>query len=289
MQVTGRDRIELTELGRGLATSEEWPKGIAQLLSEARMDVDQLLRQGHFDRARELSRHTGMHFDASCNPMYFTGAFESPIVLVHLNPKLSKELADYTYLDFEDYFSKHRSFGKLHWESDPGYYSRFDLKQVRFLRPFRVIDFVPKSESGHLRTNAAKAIDEKLQLELIPYASHKFESAMFSNDLLRLHISRVLAAIVSYPREYVIFCGAVFDDLLDQSGLLSFRDDHYFHLPTKSGVSKMKYRFSNVQFRYQGMSVRAGIARSFAVQGIPMDAYGSACSDLYRDAGFANE
>jgi hypothetical protein len=284
-----RDCADLIELPRGRASGKEWPVGIAQLLSEARMDVDQLERNGYVERALELSRETGMHFDASCNPMYFTGAFESPIVLVHLNPKLSEELADYTYSDFEDYFFKHRNFGSLHWESDPGYYSPFDLKQVRFLRAFGVIDFVPKSESGHLRINAAMAIDEKLQLELIPYASHKFETEKFSNDLLRLHISRVLAAIVSYTREYVIFCGAVFDDLLDHSGLLTFRKDHYFHLPTKSGQSKTKYRFSNVQFNYQGINVRAGIARSFAIQGIPMDAYGMACSQLYGTEESTNE
>lgn len=60
-----------------------------------------------------------MSFDATCNPMYFTGAFESPIVLVHLNPKLSKLLAKYPYSDFDDYCIKHRAFGFVHWDLDP--------------------------------------------------------------------------------------------------------------------------------------------------------------------------
>lgn len=251
------------------------------LFGEARTDVNQLLSLGLISGAVDLTRETGMTFDAKCNPMYFTGAFESPIVLVHLNPKLSEQLAGYPYSDFEDYCIRHRSFGFSHWGLEPGYYSAFDLKQVRFLRPFGVIDFRPKTEVGHLRTNAAMAIDQKLQLELIPYASPSFETAKFSNAVLEPHFARVLAAISSYPRKYVIFCGAVFDDLLESSGLLTFREDHRFHLPIKVGWSKNEYRFSNVRFELEGMSIQAGIARSFAIQGIPMEAYGAACSELY--------
>jgi hypothetical protein len=222
-----------------------------------------------------------MSFDATYNPMYFTGAFESPIVLVHLNPKLSESLAKHHYTDFDDYIIKHRVFGFVHWGLDPSYYSRFDLKQVRFLRSFGVIDFRPETEIGHRRINAAMACDQKLQLELIPYASRTFETARFSLDVLEPHFARVLAAIGAYPRKYVIFCGAIFDDLLERSGLLTSRKDHPFHLDVKGGLSKMKYQFSNVTFSFEGRSVKAGIARSFAMQGIPMDAYGIACSELY--------
>ena len=222
-----------------------------------------------------------MTFDATYNPMYFAGAFESTIVLVHLNPKLSQELADYPYSDFNDYCVKHRAFGLLHWGLDPSYYSPFDLKQVRFLRPFNVFDFRPETEAGHLRVNAAIVCDQKLQLELIPYASQSFDTAKFSMAILEPHFARVLAAIGAYPRRYVLFCGAVFDDLIEKSGLLTFRKDHRFHLPMKSGQGKIEYKFSNVIFSLNGVNVQAGIARSFAIQGIPMDAYGSACSNLY--------
>ena len=222
-----------------------------------------------------------MKFDATYNPMYFTGEFESPIVLVHLNPKLSQELADHPYSDFNDYCVKHRAFGFFHWGLDPAYYSPFDLKQVRFLRPFDAIDFRPETEAGHLRVNAAMACDQKLQLELIPYVSQTFETAKFSMAVLEPHFARVLAAINAYPRKYVLFCGAIFDDLIEKSGLLTHRKNHRFHLPTKSGRSKNEYQFSNVEISLDGVNVRAGIARSFAIQGLPMDAYGSACSKLY--------
>jgi len=259
----------------------DWPAGIARLLDEARTDVEQLLTQGRIDRASELTKAPGMSFNDTYNPMYFAGAFKSPIVLVHINPKLSPELADYPYADFNDFYVRHRDFGYLHWGLDPTYYSPFDLKQVRFLRPFNAIEFRPETEVGHLRVNAAMVCDQKLQLELIPYASQTFDAAKFSMAVLEPHFARVLAAISAYPRRYVLFCGAVFDDLIERSGLLTFRKDHRFHLPMKSGQGKVLYRFSNVMFSLNGVDVQAGIARSFAIQGIPMGAYGSMCSELY--------
>ena len=95
------------------------------------------------------------------------------------------------------------------------------------------------------------------------------------------HFARVLAAISAYPRRYVLFCGAVFDDLIETSGLLISRTEHRFHLHTKGGESKIEYRFSNVEFSLEGLNVQAGIARSFATQGLPVDAYGTVCSELY--------
>jgi len=273
---------QLTGKKQRISSKENWPAGITRLLVEARTDVNQLHSHVRIERAIDLSRRTGMSFDATYNPMYFTGAFESPIVLVHLNPKLSELLAKHPYTNFDDYCIRHRAFGFVHWGLDPFYYSAFDLKQVRFIRPFGVIEFRPETEIGHLRTNAAMVCDLKFQLELIPYASPSFETAKFSSDVLESHFARILAAIAAYPRKYVIFCGAVFDDLLERSGYLTFRKDHRFHLAKKGGgQGKPLYQFSNVRFSFEGKSVQAGVARSFAIQGIPMDAYGFECSKLY--------
>jgi hypothetical protein len=271
----------MSQSQRDYSPRSDWPTGITRLLNETRTDVEQLLNQGRIQRAIDMSRATGLTFDAGFNPMYFTGAFESPFVLVHLNPKLSEQLAKCRYRDFDDYCAKHRNFGLLHWGANPAYSSPFDLKQVRFIRPFNAICFLPESEAGHKRANAAMAIDEKLQLELIPYASQSFDTAKFSMAVLKPHFGRVLDAISAYPRKYVLFCGAVFDDLIEKSGLLTSRTDHRFHLPTKSGQSKNEYQYSNVEFSLAGVNIRAGIARSFATQGLPMDAYGAVCSELY--------
>lgn len=260
---------------------QNWPVGVVRLLNESRTDVNELLASGRIHRASELAKRTGVPFDSSYFPMYFTGTFESKLVLVHLNPKLSSQLGGPLYANFDAYFNAHRRFGYHHWEMDPSYRSAFDHKQVRFLRPFGAIDFHPETEPGHARANAALAIDKKLQLELIPYASPGFAARDFSIELLQPHFERVLGTIAAFPRDYVIFCGAVFDDLLKLSGRETFRLDHEFPLVTKQGLSKNEYRFSNVAFSYEGVTLRAGIARSFAIQGIPMPAYGAKCHELY--------
>ncbi len=96
------------------------------------------------------------------------------------------------------------------------------------------------------------------------------------------HFERVLGVIAAYPRNYVIFCGVVFDRLLSVGDLVTAREDHRFHLPTAAGISVNEYRFSTVTIRYRGSLIHAGIAQSFAIQGIPMSAYGAKCHELYR-------
>jgi hypothetical protein len=261
---------------------EKWPPGIRRLLDEARTDADDRLAGRPVRRAMELSARTGLNFAELSFPMYFTGAFESKMALVHLNPKLSEQLTNAAYSDFEEYLDAHRRFGYHHWEQDPKYRSAFDQKQVRFLRPFRTIDFVPETNTKHNRLNPARALDHKFQLELIPYATPSFSNGDFTSDILAPHFQRVLGAIAAYPRDYVIFCGAVFDRLLSRSNFEIARNDHRFSLPTTKGTSASEYRFSNVTFRFGGSTIHAGIAQSFAKQGIPMAAYGEMCHNLYR-------
>lgn len=153
---------------------------------------------------------------------------------------------------------------------------------MRFLRPFNANDFVPDSVPGHVKVNLVRALDNKLQLELIPYASPTFSGRDFTSAILAPHFERVLGVIASYPRDYVIFCGVVFDRLLSIGNALVARDDHRFHLPTSKGISVGEYRFSNVTLRYRGSTINAGIAQSFATQGLPMPAYGAKCHELYR-------
>ena len=129
------------------------------------------------------------------------------------------------------------------------------------------------------------AIDGKLQLELIPYVSPTFPTHRFTPDVLEHHFHRVLDVVAAYPRSYVLFCGAVFDKLLAASGIERSRADFSFHLPTTTGTSKSAYRFSRVTLEHDGSLITAGIARSFATQGLPMPAYAARCRELYDTAG----
>jgi hypothetical protein len=269
----------MSDAGRDLPIS---PPSVSHLIEEARADFDELLVNGRLSRAAQLMERTGVEFDPTYCPMYFTGAFEARVVLIHLNPKLSARLGGARYTDFEAYLDAHRRFGYHHWGSDPNYRSAFDQKQVRFLRPFSVIDFVPETDRASKRNNAALAIDAKLQLELVPYGSPTFPTQLFAADLLRPHFDRVLGVVLAYPRNYVLFCGAVFDDLLDRAGVVVSRDEHRFRLATRAGTSRNEYRFSNVVIDHRGHRIHAGVARSFAVQGLPMSDYGRKCHELYQ-------
>jgi hypothetical protein len=42
-----------------------------------------------------------------------------------------------------------------------------------------------------------------------------------------------------------------------------------------------RYRFANVEIPRAGGTIRAGIASSFAIPGIPMDAYAAECAARY--------
>lgn len=262
-------------------TDAPWPSGVRRLLDEARFDVDDLVACGRMRRADELIERTGVDFDPTYFPMYFTGDFAAPLVLVHLNPKLAGRLSGPRFENFETYVERHRRFGHYHWGQDRTYRSTFDHKQVRFLRPFGVIDFLDDPDDASKRRNAELAIDRKLQLELVPYASPTFPTHRFTAARLRSHCERVLEAVTAYPRDYVLFCGAVFDELLDRAGVVESRTEHRFRLPTTNGPSRGEYRFSNVVLRNAGELIRAGVARSFATQGLPMPAYGARCHELY--------
>lgn len=260
-----------------------WSAGVSRLLADARVDVDEVLAGKEVTGALELSRISGLPFESNQFPMYFTGDFRAPLVMVHLNPKLSVQMDDPGFKSFEDedYVDGHEHFGHIHWEFNGGYQSNFDRKQVRFVRPFEVIPFFDEKDPRANRSNPAMVIDRKLQLELIPYASPDFTSRDLPFDYLKIHFERVLDVIASFPRRYVLFCDAVFDELLTRSNRLLSRDEHRFHLDTVAGVSKALYRFSNVVLQHSGKIICAGLARSFATQGLPVDAYGVECHARY--------
>ena len=49
----------------------------------------------------------------------------------------------------------------------------------------------------------------------------------------------------------------------------------------KVSSTRQKARFSRLRFEHQGQALGAGLAHSFARQGIPMEDYGRQCAALY--------
>jgi hypothetical protein len=90
-----------------------------------------------------------------------------------------------------------------------------------------------------------------------------------------------MGAITARARDYVIFYGAVFGRMLSPY----VEQEHAFRLVKADGSStRSEYRFANLRLPYEGGEIIAGLAYSFAQQGIPMRAYAEKVRELYGSA-----
>jgi hypothetical protein len=212
-------------------------------------DLQDLAVHGYMRSAVDLSTATGQHFNSASLPHYFTGDLSAGIVLVHLNPK-QLELPPEARWEgptpsLEQYIDDFSHFGRrMYGPSSPrSHRSPFDHKQVRFLRPFGVIEFVPDDSPGAKYRNLELMCDAKLQLEIVPYGSRTFRVYGRSVVALQGHFDRLLDVIATEERSYVVFCGTVFDRLL--SSYVVRR--HEFRLSKGDGsTTKNRYNFANV-------------------------------------------
>lgn len=249
---------------------------------DIRKDVEEFSSARRISRARALSEATGQPLADRQYPMYFTGDLDAEFVLVHLNPKQADAAAEtiFPVSTFEQYFDVHRNWGARMYGSD-GYRkfkSRFDRKQVRFLRPFNVIDFGPDDNEDGLLRNLERVVDHKLQLELVPYGSDAFNASAFGVPEIKAHFQRVLRVIAATDRKFVLFCGAVFGTLIGES----VTKTHRFNLRRKDGVlERAASEFSNLSIPHEGRRILAGWCRSWARQGIPMESYAAEVARRY--------
>ena len=162
-------------------------------------------------------------------PGYFCGDRNAKTVVVNLNPGMDAALADCLWdtkkenynqsspqAFINDLYEEYKNFGFR----DAARYDEFDIKQAAFLTPWEGcgIDLPPKPDwNDKCSCLLAKknVLYQKLQLELIPYASAKFEfDKMDSNmRLLVPYIETLLEEIFAKERKYVIFNSALFVDL----------------------------------------------------------------------------
>ena len=270
----------------GAWPAEETPAAIDDLFAEMRAEIAELHATRRLSKARELSSRGSARFNHNTYPVFFTGDLRSRLVLVHHNPMQRENdattyVGDFEFDDFDEYLAHHRRLGHYRWELSEELPSLVHHKEMRFLRHWGVIDFLDAETSDAKRTNAARAIDQKLQLELIPYGSPRFPPDGLPPDALVPHYERVMRVVTAYPRDYVILCGAIFESLF--APYIVERDDHSFRLPTSTGVSRVEYRFSNLALAFDGHTVPVSIAHHYASPGVPMDAYGQICHERYRE------
>jgi hypothetical protein len=265
----------------------ELPDAIVAFLDEIRVDVDELHATRVLSRAQQLSTRTGVRVNHNTYPVYFTGDLGARVVLVHHNPFQRANDAEryeggFEHADFDDYVARHTRFGHFRWEIGEEPPSPVDYKQLRFLRNWATTGRNGAARSEQ-RSEVARAVDECLQLELVPYGSPRFPAQPLPADVLAPLYERLMRVITAYPRDFVVLCGPVLEPML--APYIVDHDDHRFRLPTSSGTSRAEYAFRNLLLEFDGAPVAVGLAPHFASPGVPMDAYGAACRERYRAEG----
>lgn len=174
------------------------------------------------------------NFSTKGMPCYYTGKRNAQTVFVHLNPGYDAKLADKKW-DFEtkyfdktsvqgfinDYEESRNNFGK----NDRMRFDPFDVKQAAFLYDWpdsgiyspKNIDWKDRTEKELSWLEAKEhVLMDKLQLELVPYASNQFKINNQNKNLLLPFVETILDEIFRTNRKYIIFGSSVFEALFDQ-------------------------------------------------------------------------
>lgn len=242
---------------------------------------------GRCNQAIELNKKIGKEYFCESNPHFFTGDLNAELVLIHLNPKRDKDKTTRKYKiekpyfnSFEDYFDAFRYFGKRHYgvDSSRTHKSPFDKKQIRFLKPLEILPFT----GNDIYVDLEIVVDMKLQIELIPFGSENFNFNEVGIENIKPFIDNILSLIAAKERKQVIFCGRVFENILEE--YISNKIVHEFKLQKTDGsFTKGDYHFIEVEIKHNNKEIKAVIAPQFAMQGMPIEQYGIKLNELVNN------
>lgn len=270
--------------------------------------------------SKELFGGDGMSADGtyglSCFglPGYFTGNRDSKTVMVMLNPgrdvmendnplKTLHSLKKYGIsLDTEeDFIRTYKESCRRFGENDIDRKDNFDIKQAAFLEswdncgvdqlkefPQRIRDLNEITRDEYLKIVKRNVLMQKLQLELIPYASRRFYTQTKNFEALMPYLKTLLHEIFRTDRKYVIFCSAFFDKLFEyakQKNIVTIEEllEDETDLFYKEGKNR-KARCKVIKITYHSNTQKAIIAHTFPNQALSnayerMQKYGAFCYD----------
>ena len=248
-------------------------------------------------------------FATKALPGYYAGNRKADTVLVMLNPgmsvceancRLMYDIERYSMKDANDIENYHQccaNYGYI----DKSRLDNFDLKQAFFLHNWEQtgielpIDLrstmTRKSDMGTLLKAKEAVLTQKLQLELVPYASSSFNNINKSKiKLLIPFVETLFDEIFAHERKYVIFCSHIFVEVFKE-----YNKEHYEAIkcldedPVKGKLLKNKNIIGSckiVYISYNNKSIKALIANTFTHQALPnayhlMEKYGDFCYQQY--------
>ena len=239
-------------------------------------------------------------FATKAIPSYGGGKRGAKTVMVMLNPgedvakanaNLKRDLCKRGMKDLLD-INAYNEFNAHYGNWDKNRQDAFDLKQAFFLRDWPGTGInLPKNLCANSSLDdklVAKesVLDEKQQLELIPYASQKFEK-FNSDEIAKVfpYVETLLEEIFSVDRKYVIFCSAIFEEVFKAYNVhkqnRNINVKSTYHDTQLPGLSK-KVSCCVLDINYYGQNKKAVIANTFPRRDITyaydaMAAYGEFC------------
>ncbi|MDR0829202.1 MAG: hypothetical protein LBN95_03710 [Prevotellaceae bacterium] len=242
-------------------------------------NFDEWQNRGFCQDAVELNNNVGKGYFDVANPHFFTGDIAAKLAFVHLNPKRNQKdwNSKCNYVDFEDYWAKYAQFGANTYgiNSKRTHKSPFDLKQIRFLKPFGILPF--NDDKYH---DLEIVIDKKLQLELVPFGSPNFNYLEIDVKNLNPFVTRLLNLLMENKRDYVFFCGRVFLEILKKYIVKEKR--HSFYLTKNDGsLTKSIFEAINIKLQLNNSEITACILPQYAKQGYPVSEYGKEVFNRY--------
>lgn len=237
-------------------------------------------------------------------PGYYAGDRKAKTVLVMLNPGMDVDKANDNLkcdickhsmknaADIENYHQWCVEYGHI----DRSRLDNFDLKQAFFLHNWKGTGISlpdnlcasPKSDKDTLLKSKETVLTQKLQIELIPYASSSFSA--FNKKMLSLtvpFVETLFDEIFSQNRNYIVFCSKMFKDVFKEYNKV--HQDAIDFVATESQIipgSKINGSCSIVLIHHQNKTVKALIANTFPNQALPnayhlMEKYGDFCYQQY--------
>ena len=259
-------------------------------------------------------------------PSFFVGDRDAETVMVMLNPGQDVALANnpistYKRIDrgnkigkginicsLNDFIRTYKEDSENYGDIDKDRLDNFDLKQAAFLKPWvdcgvdlngfldQGYEKLGNDEKNEIHKEAKKnVLMQKLSLELIPYASRKFEGIKTKKmRYLFPYLETVFDEIFRKERTYVIFCSNIYEELFNQ---YNNRDERLWNIEGlscdrkyKNGVlnkSNVYCRPITIRYRHQNRSQKAIIAHTFPNRSLSnayekMKDYGEFCYNVWK-------
>jgi hypothetical protein len=266
-------------------------------------------------------------------PGFFAGDRDADTVMLMLNPGQDVVLANNPMITYEkiksgfeigkgininslkDFIDTYKENSKNYGEIDKNRADNFDLKQAAFLKHWDDcgVDFAGFLDDDYKKLGTSKedvakkdkinkeakrnVLMQKLSMDLIPYASRKFEGVNSKQmQLLFPYLETLFHEIFRKERKYVIFCSAFYNKLFKQynkweNNKWEIKELVDEPIPSDEVFENKSAFCTPITIRQidNGKQQNAIIAHTFPNQSLPnayerMEEYGRFCFDEWKKA-----